>query len=326
MALQSITSAPIPPLTTVSRGRSGFAPWAIRYPAVSHEGGSSARAGGGGRPQSQGGVTVDGMQQPESEALIASLAASVTSARRLPLYEQLAAAIEQAMQSGQLGPGAILPREPDLAKQLGLSRQTVSQALNALARRGLLVRRKGVGTFVAERPIEQPLDRLYSFVRTLSIDGEPPAARLLGARLTAESDLATRLGRDPDELIFEISRLFSIDDAPFAYERIYLPASLGEQLPTAGLATSVIYELLDERCGIVVTHGEETLRITALSRSDAAILQRPTGDPAFLVERVAFAGDAPVEVRQTLVRGDRSRFRVRLAGPFLTPLLEPANP
>jgi GntR family transcriptional regulator len=258
-------------------------------------------------------------------SIIDALAAAVSPARRTPLYEQLAAAIERALQSGQLAPGAMLPREPDLARQLGLSRQTVAQALNALARRGLLVRRKGVGTFVAERPVEQPLDRLYSLVRTRSADGSPPAVRLLGSRLTADEEIATRLGRAGDELIFEVTRLFSVDGAPFAYERIYLPARLGERIPADRLATGVIYDLLSELCGIAVTHGDETLRITALSRSDAAMLHRSAGDPAFLVERVAYADETPVEVRLTLLRGDRARFRVQLAEPFLTPLLVPAG-
>ena len=138
-----------------------------------------------------------------ANALIRSLAGAVSTARRTPLNEQLAGALERAIGAGELPPGAALPPEPELAKQLGLSRQTVSLALSGLARRGLLVRRRGIGTFVAERPVEQPLDRLYSFVSTLAIDGEPPAGRLLGTRLVADPELAGALGLDPGGFLFE---------------------------------------------------------------------------------------------------------------------------
>lgn len=257
-----------------------------------------------------------------SDDVLTAIALTVSPARRMPLYMQLSAALEAVIAEGKFHAGQVLPREPELARQLGLSRQTVSLALNALAHRGLLVRRRGVGTFVAEHPVEQPLERLYSFVRALSIDGQPLVARVLGARLVSEPDIAQLFGLPPFTLIFELSRLFSIESSPFAHERIYLPAEIGEQLPVDQLATSVIYELLADRFGIVVTHGDETLRIASLTRSDASLLGLQSGEPAFLVERLAFAGDQVIEVRQTYVRGDRSRFRVRLAGPYLTPLLD----
>lgn len=256
------------------------------------------------------------------DAIIGKISAAVTPARRVPLYMQLSAALEAEIAEGTLRAGQVLPREPDLARQLGLSRQTVSQALNALAQRGLLVRRRGIGTFVSEHPVEQPLERLYSFVRALAIDGQPLSARVLGVRLVSEPEIAQLFGLPPFTLLFELSRLFSIESSPFAHERIYLCTEIGEQLPSDGLASSVIYELLAERFGIVVTHGDETLRITSLTRSDASLLGLQSGEPAFLVERQAFAGDQIVEVRRTYVRGDRSRFRVRLAGPYLTPLLD----
>src|SRR5579883_1599151 len=96
----------------------------------------------------------------------------------LPLYEQLALAVRAAVDEGTLPPGAVLPPEPLLAERLGVSRQTVHQALSGLARRGLLTRRRGVGTFVAEPAIEQPLSGLYSFLRTLTAQGHLPGTRL----------------------------------------------------------------------------------------------------------------------------------------------------
>src|SRR5262245_21304760 len=109
-----------------------------------------------------------------AEAIVDLLASALARGDRTPLAEQIAAVLETAIKGGRLAPGSVLPREPDLARRLGLGRQTFGRALAGLARRGLLVRRRGIGTFVAEPPIEQPLGHLSSFVRTFAVAGKPP--------------------------------------------------------------------------------------------------------------------------------------------------------
>lgn len=235
----------------------------------------------------------------------------------LPLYEQLALAVRTAAESGRLPPGALLPPEPLLAERLGVSRQTVHQALAGLARRGVLTRRRGVGTFIAEPAIEQPLSGLYSFLRTLVAQGHLPGARLLGARLTVDATASTLLAGSPEALIFEISRLRLVDGVPFVVETIFLPARCQDCLSPADLAETTVYDQLAARCGIVVTSAEETLRPVRIEQPEAALLGLPAGEPAFLVERSGFAGEAVVERRVSLIRGDRYRFRVQLAGPTL---------
>src|SRR5690349_139773 len=106
---------------------------------------------------------------------------------RTPLVDRITVTLIEAIQDGTFPSGMVFPREPDLAQALGLSRQTVGRALAEVARRGLLVRRRGIGTFVASAPaIEQQLGHLSSFVHTLAIDGKPPTSRVIGIRLTAE--------------------------------------------------------------------------------------------------------------------------------------------
>jgi GntR family transcriptional regulator len=255
----------------------------------------------------------------DESGFIAFLATALAASPRTPRYEHLIATIEGAIRTGQLPPGAVLPKEPDLAARLGLSRQTVGRALSDLAHRGLLTRRRGIGTFVASvPPVEQPLGRLASFVRTLAVDGQPPESHLLGVRLTVDPDASPILIDADDGLVFEISRLFRAGGEPFAFEQIYLRPADGERLPGERLAGGVIYDLLAEVRGIVVTRGDETLRMSRLDRTEAALLGVAPGEPAFLVQRVAFAGDQPVEMRRGLVRGDRACFRIEAAAPILT--------
>ncbi|HEY7031470.1 MAG TPA: GntR family transcriptional regulator [Thermomicrobiales bacterium] len=246
------------------------------------------------------------------DAVVELLASVLARDDRTPLAERLVAALETAIQDGRLAPGSVLPREPDLARRLGLGRQTVGRALGELARRGLLVRRRGIGTFVAVPPVEQPLGHLSSFVHTLAVEGNPPSARLLGVRLTVDPDASRILTGQPDALVWEIGRLFYADGQPFAVEWIYLNPECGERLPGDRLADGVIDELLRESCGMVVDGGEEVLSLATVDRTEATLLGRPAGAPAFLIARTAYAGDRPVEVRRRLIRGDRARFRIRL--------------
>lgn len=233
-------------------------------------------------------------------------------ASRTPLYEQLATAIRRAIDDGALAAGAALPPEPEMARALGVSRQTVNQALTGLARRGLVTRRRGAGTFVAAPYVEQPLGGLYSFIRTLTAQGRLPGTRLLGYRITVDERASPLLTGRADGLVYEISRLRLVDGDPFVVETIYLPVECGERLPAERLTTDVLYDLLREYCGVTVTHADETLRPVTVDRTEAALLSLTAGEPAFLVERTSYAGERPVELRASLIRGDRYRYRVRL--------------
>lgn len=263
------------------------------------------------------GDSSDGEQDMEAGELVRRLVAALDSGSRTPLYEQLAHEVTQLIRGGALAPGAVLPREPELAERLGVSRQTVNQALTGLARRGLVTRRRGVGTFVAEPYVEQPLGGLYSFLRTLTAQGRLPGSRMLGYRITVDGQASPLLTGRPAGLVFELSRLRLVDEAPFVVEMIYLPAVCGERLPLDRLASEPLYDLLRDACDIRVTHADETLRPVTLDQAEAALLGLTVGEPAFLVERTGYAGTQAVELRTSVIRGDRYRFRVRLAGSGL---------
>jgi len=71
----------------------------------------------------------------------------------VPLYYQAACYFEQIIESGELPAGARLDSEIDLAGRLGLSRPTMRRAIEYLVGRGLLVRKRGIGTHVAHAKV-----------------------------------------------------------------------------------------------------------------------------------------------------------------------------
>ncbi|MGH2550185.1 MAG: GntR family transcriptional regulator, partial [Thermomicrobiales bacterium] len=120
----------------------------------------------------------------EDEVVVATIRAAISAERRRPRYEVLIDTIAQLIRDGQLEPGASLPTEPQLAIDLGISRTTIRHAFDELAQRGIIVRRRGVGTFVTSPAVEQPLGQMSSFVKTLASQRDDSDSRLLGVRLT----------------------------------------------------------------------------------------------------------------------------------------------
>lgn len=258
----------------------------------------------------------------QQTALIERLRSAIDQQDRSPLYEQVAAAILADIRSGFLTPGMALPKEVELAAALGVSRQTVNQAMTSLAHRGFLTRRRGIGTFVAEPEIEQPLNGLYSFIRSVTAQAHRPGNRMLGARTTVEAPASHLLTGDPNGLLLEIGRLRLIDDEPFVVEYVYFPIELGRLIPLDRLERGeLLYDLLVECAGITISRAEETLHAVVARRVESTLLEIPAGSPAFLVERRGYAGGRLLEYRHSLIRGDRYQFRVDLEGKSLAELV-----
>ena len=96
----------------------------------------------------------------------------------VPLYHQLAQAIESAIDSGALQPGDRLENELSLTRRLGLARPTARQAIQELVRKGLLVRRRGLGTQVVRPAIHRDV-RLSSLNDDLVASGRAPETTML---------------------------------------------------------------------------------------------------------------------------------------------------
>src|ERR1700733_12843466 len=76
----------------------------------------------------------------------------------VPLYYQVSRQIEAAIDAGDLAPGDRLENEISLADRGGLSRPTMRRAIQELVDKGLLVRRRGIGTQVVHGRVKRPMD------------------------------------------------------------------------------------------------------------------------------------------------------------------------
>jgi GntR family transcriptional regulator len=214
----------------------------------------------------------------------------------------------------QLGIGSAIPSERQLSADLGVSRLTVRAALDALAREGHLVRRRGSGTYVQHPKIAQELT-MTSFSEDMRRRGMVPGSRTVSlARELAGARLGRALQVSPAEKILVIKRLRLADGEPMAIETLHLPEQLVPGLEPEDIDRGSFYELLGGRYGIRIAEGTQAIEPTVTDKEESEALGVPLHSPAFLFERTSRdAGGRTVEFVHSVYRGDRYRIVTELS-------------
>ncbi|HLL79040.1 MAG TPA: GntR family transcriptional regulator [Ktedonobacteraceae bacterium] len=232
----------------------------------------------------------------------------------IPLYHQLKQILRAEIERGAYQPGDQLPTESELIERYGVSRITVRQALDELEVEGLIVRRHGKGTYVAEKRVEQDLVRLTDFVEDMEMAGLAPSSRVLAfVREPASRAVAEALALLPGEEVTRVDRLRLANGRPIACDTTRLPLRFGLLLAEDMLANETIYHILETRYGIPVEEGTFHITAAAASPEQASLLEIEPHSALLLIERVSFTtGNVPVYVQQRYYRPDRVTYRVSL--------------
>ncbi|CAL9617456.1 GntR family transcriptional regulator [Streptomyces sp. enrichment culture] len=244
-------------------------------------------------------------------AALASLDLVLDRVSPVPLYHQLARQLEAAIERGALAPGVLLGNEIDLSARLGLSRPTVRQALQSLVDKGLLVRRRGVGTQVVHRQVKRPLE-LTSLYDDLAAAGQQPATRVLrNDTVPAPADAAAALGLPEGADVTLLERLRTTHASPVAYLRNYLPPGLLD-LDTDRLEATGLYRML--RCaGIVLRSAHQSVGARCATAEEALLLAEREGAALLTMRRTAYDDTGrPVEYGAHIYRASRYAFDFQL--------------
>ena len=214
----------------------------------------------------------------------------------------------------QLTVGEAIPSERQLSSELGVSRLTVRAALDDLVREGLLVRRRGSGTFVSEPKIAQELT-MTSFTEDMRRRGMVPGSRTVELRTSpAGAWLGRILHVSPSEPLVVVKRVRLADHETMAIETLHVRASLVPGLSASDLESYSFYTLLSDRYGIDIVGGLQTIEPTVTNEEESELLGVPLHSPAFLFERTtrSDAGEI-VEYVRSIYRGDRYRLVTELS-------------
>ncbi|MBB4929562.1 GntR family transcriptional regulator [Lipingzhangella halophila] len=215
---------------------------------------------------------------------------------------------------GGIQPGDPLPPERDLAARLSVSRTTLRKAIAELVSIGRLVRRHGVGTFIAGPKLAQALSAT-SFTEDMLARGFEPGARTLSARTrSAGAVLGRRLEVSPESEVLRVYRLRLADRDPMAIEELHVPSALVPGLSGDDLASHSFYALLEQCYGVRIATGVQALEPTVTTPEESELLRVPVHSPAFLFERTSRTEDGQVvEFVRSVYRGDRYRIVAEIA-------------
>jgi DNA-binding GntR family transcriptional regulator len=218
---------------------------------------------------------------------------TIDRASPVPLYHQLAEQLSRSIVEGQLKPGDPFENEVAVAERLQLSRPTVRRAIQELVDQGMLVRRRGLGTTVANRKVHRKLE-LTSLYDDLQRDGRKPRTTVLSHERETEERAASALDLAPDSQLLHVVRVRYAGDLPLALMHNWIPEPHNdisrEELESGGL-----YAALRAR-GVKPVVATQSIGARMPKGPERKHLQITGTQPLLTMTRTAFdASGNPVE-------------------------------
>ena len=211
----------------------------------------------------------------------------------VPLWHQLAEQLSEAVAGGQLQPGDAFENELALAGRLRLSRPTVRRAIQELVADGLLVRRRGLGTTVANRKVHRRAE-LTSLYDDLQRAGSTPRTDVLSLEVGRHEVAATAMDLPVDTPLLALVRLRWAGDLPLALLRNWLPPSLSD-LTREQVSEDGLYAVLRDR-GVRPVVAHQSIGARPPTTAERRHLRLKPSEPVLTMTRSAFdAMGNPVE-------------------------------
>lgn len=225
---------------------------------------------------------------------------------KLPLHAQVENLLRNLISSPEFNNGAFLPKEVELANTLGVSRNTIRQATNKLEYEGLLKRKKGVGTVVAQKKkLSTGLDHWHSFTQEMKERGIDVVNIAVKVEMILPSEKIAQFFNIPtDRKVLKLSKLKGTNDkTPIVYFESYFHPRIGVK-PEDDFSIP-LYSMLQKTYGIRVVRSSENISARTAGRL-AKRLDVAAGDPILVRERFVYdPGDRPIEYNLGYYRSDK---------------------
>ncbi|MES2453947.1 MAG: GntR family transcriptional regulator [Bacteroidota bacterium] len=222
----------------------------------------------------------------------------------IPLHIQAEDLLRKMIKDPQFQNGKLLPNEVDLANQLAISRTTLRQALNKLVYEGLLIRKKGVGTKVADATISSKSVNWLSFSQEMKARGIPIRNfELHVSWIYPEEMIANFFNIKTDQKILKLERLRGKPEGPFVYFVSYFH-------PRTGLTGEEdfkrpLYDILEKDFNIITELSKEEISARGADKFIASKLETEVGSPILFRKRFVFdQAERPVEYNLGYYKAD----------------------
>lgn len=227
-------------------------------------------------------------------------------------YEQIAEELMQEIQNGKHLPGTQLPLEKELCDKYKVSRVTIKRAVDVLVNRGLVVKRRGWGTFV------KTLDEEYAKGLSVSNQFLGFSETFKGREVHTEilkfeivhppEDIATKLNTSVDDFVYDIIRVRTLENIPHVVEYMMMPILLIPGLRKDTISAS-IYHYIEDKLKLKIQSAHRAIKAVNSTELERQYLQIDDNMPILEVEQVAFLSDGqPFEYSVSHHRGDKCTF------------------
>lgn len=233
----------------------------------------------------------------------------------LPFYAQVMKTIKDFIERGVWKQKDQIPKEIDLCQLFGVSRTVIRQAIKELSHEGLLIRRKGKGTFVAEEKITGSLvQELTGSFADMAAQGITLISKVLEQSIISPTPkIASDLQIDSAETVIKITRLRFIKEQAIVLVTTYLPNKICPGLEDVDLSRQSLYKVLDTKYDLQIERGVRIIEAIEANNEEAELLGVTEGSPLMLINSISYLKDGtPIEYYRAVHRGDRSRFQVQL--------------
>jgi len=222
----------------------------------------------------------------------------------VPLHAQAEELVRRMIEEPEFRDGGFLPNEVDLAKNLGISRNTMRQALNKLVFEGLLIRKKGVGTTVADQSVNSKVSNWLSFTQEMKAKGLTPQTFEINVTwVNPDPDVMQTFGISAEKKVLKLERLRGLKDGPFVYFVSFFHPRVG--LTGNEDFNRLLYDILEEDYSTIAQLSKEEISARAADDFTAKKLNIKKGDPVLVRKRIVFdPGERPIELNIGYYKSD----------------------
>lgn len=240
--------------------------------------------------------------------------------KKIPFYFHIESLLRQKILTGQLQPGSQLPTETELAAQFGVSQITVRTALANLQSEGLILRRRGKGTFVAMKlPLRKQIvvtGDVQSFIQDTEKYRVKPLA------IEKKKICETRIARDVEtffqlkgqDRICVVRRVRLLDRNPVSFFENFLLPHVAQHLSLRELAEQPLLRILQKKTGLQFGKTESYLESVPADPDVAELLHTHVFAPLFLLQVYLWqASGDPLEIVNIFMRPDFFKYKIEIS-------------
>jgi GntR family transcriptional regulator len=229
----------------------------------------------------------------------------------IPLHFQAEELLRKLIESPEYKDGKLLPNEVDMAKQLAISRTTLRQAINKLVYEELLIRKKGIGTWVSEtKSLSSKSKNWLSFSQEMAARGIPiKNFELHISWVVPDAIIANFFDIKKDKKILKLVRLRGTIDGPFVYFESYFHPRVN--LTGDEDFKRPLYEMLEDSHSIVAYKSKEEIGAKLASEFIAQKLEVELNSPILFRKRFVFdQAERPIEFNLGYYKADSFTYTV----------------